>query len=281
MVFRVAAVSFLNTVPLIDWFDTADAPAVELQRSLPSRLARRLESGEADVALLPVVELFRGRASGVIAGTGIACEGPVASVKLFYRGSLTGLKMVCADRGSRTSVALVRILLAEKYDLRPRCAEFEPLAGMTPDDGEAHLVIGDRCFAYESALGAGGVPAVRVLDLGAAWFELTGLPFVFAVWCASPDLPARVGAAGLAELTTLLQRARDYGLANLAAIADREEASGRLAKAGLADRDALLYYFQKSLRYEIGEREMAGLNRFHQLCIKHGLVPQGPAPVVL
>lgn len=281
MVYRLAAVSFLNTEPLIDWFTTRDAPDVALQRSLPSRLAHLLASGAADVALLPVVELFSGRAAGVIGGSGIAGEGPVATVKLFYRGDLSRLRSILVDRGSRTSVALLRVLLAERFGASPPCREFEPVVGQVPEPDQGHLVIGDRCFGYESALVAGEVDEVISWDLGAAWYELTGLPFVFAVWCASPDLPARIGDTGLAELTTLLQRARDHGLANLALIADRAAASGRMAQAGIADRDALLYYFQKSLRYEIGAREMAGLHRFHQLCIKHGVVPEGPAPVVL
>ena len=75
MRFRIAAVSFLNTVPLIDWFSTPGSADVALVRALPSRLAPLLEAGEADVALLPVVELFRGRAAGIIPGSGIACRG--------------------------------------------------------------------------------------------------------------------------------------------------------------------------------------------------------------
>ncbi len=168
--------------------------------------------------------------------------------------------------------------LAERYRSAPRYHEFEPVAGLKPAVGEGHLVIGDRCFEYEAALAADDA---RSWDLGEGWRDLTGLPFVYAAWCAACDLPERIGAAGLAELSALLNRARDHGLAHLAQIAAREAAAGRSAQPAIADRQALLYYFQTSLRYEIGARELAGLNRFHQLCIKHGVVPPGPAPVVL
>ncbi len=281
MKFRIAAVSFLNTVPLIDWFSTGKSPEVELIRALPSHLAPLLDAGEADVALLPVVELFRGHSAGIIPGTGIGCSGPVDSVKLFYQGKLADLKMIRADRGSRTSVALLRVLMAEQFSERPVFAEFEPEVGACPTGNEGHLVIGDRCFEYEEALRDNHDLACRTWDLGEAWHDLTGLPFVFAIWCASTDLPERVGTAGIAELTALLNRAREYGVSNIETIATREANSGRKGHAGGADRDAMLYYFQKSLRYEMGDQEMAGLHQFLRLCIKHGVVPAGAAPVIL
>jgi chorismate dehydratase len=281
MQYRIAAVSFLNTVPLIDWFSTPGSADVALVRALPSRLASLLEAGEADVALLPVVELFRGRAAGIIPGSGIACRGPVDTVKLYYNGDLATLRKIHVDRGSRTSVALLKVLLAERYGYEPPCEEFEPQADMVPAPGEGHLVIGDRCFEYEAPGSKSATAGSAIWDLGEAWLELTDLPFVFAIWCASGDLLPRVGAAGIAELTEILLQARQYGQANLGTIAAREAESYARFDDSRANRDALLYYFQQSLRFEIGAEEMAGLHHFHKLCIKHGLVPRGPAPVVL
>ncbi len=110
---------------------------------------------------------------------------------------------------------------------------------------------------------------------------MTGLPFVFAVWAAAPGLRDRVGDAGIEELKDQLIRARDYGLANLQAIADREAAAGRLGRGGEASPEALGYYFKRSLRYVIGEEELAGLRRFHELCIQHGVAPSGASPSFL
>jgi predicted solute-binding protein len=142
-------------------------------------------------------------------------------------------------------------------------------------------VIGDRCFEYEKDLRENGETAVSGLDLGGAWLEMTGLPFVFAVWAAAPGLRDRVGDAGIEELKDQLIRARDYGLANLQAIADREAAAGRLGRGGEASPEALGYYFKRSLRYVIGEEELAGLRRFHELCIQHGVAPSGASPSFL
>ena len=75
--------------------------------------------------------------------------------------------------------------------------------------------------------------------------------------------------------------ARDHGLANLKEIAAREAAAGRLGHMGEATTEALDYYFRHSLRYVMGKEEMAGLHRFHELCVKHGVVPDGAALSIL
>jgi hypothetical protein len=150
MPYRIATVSFLNCLPLVEWFTTPEGSArVTLSSDLPSRLSAVLATDRADVALLPTVEILRGHAAGIIGGSGIACRGAVDSVKLYHRGPLAGLKRVAVDRGSRTSVALLRILLAETADNAPVFAEVTPQPGRLPRPGEGVLVIGDRCFAFE------------------------------------------------------------------------------------------------------------------------------------
>ena len=277
--FRIASVSFLNARPLIRRFAAEDRDRVVLSGDLPSRLAGLLEAGEADVALLPVVELFRGRAPGMIPGTGIACAGAVDSVKLFYRGELEDLNRIVADRGSRSSVALLRVLLAEVCGTSPGFVEVEPDSGLDLAEGEGALIIGDRCLEFERDRMGGG--DLRAWDLGEAWRELTGLPFVFAVWAAAPGLADRVGPAGIDDLTGILTRARDPGLADLDAIVAEAASEGRPGRGGEATVAALDYYFRRSLRYELGEKEMAGLRRFHELCVQHVIVPAGAGPVLL
>jgi len=281
MLYRVAAVSFLNAIPLIDWFEQSGNDRVALSRALPSRLGDMLAAGEADVALLPVVEIFRGASGGMLPGTGIACRGDVDTVKMFHRGDPAQLTSVAVDRGSRTSVALLRILLEEQFGIRPEFSEIEPRPGWRPTEGQGALIIGDRCFEYEKDLRENAETEVVGYDLGSAWLELTGLPFVFAAWAVAPGFPARAGDDGLRELTDLLIRARDYGLAHLDEIAFREAAAGKLGHRGEATSEALDYYFRHSLRYVLGEEEMAGLRRFHELCVKHGVVPDGAAPSIL
>lgn len=272
MLHRIAAVSFLNTRPLIRGLD--EDPSVHLVLKMPSRLPGLLESGEADVALVPVVEVFRGRTGGIVPVSGIACRGAVDSVKLFGRGSLAEIKRVRADRGSRTSVALADVLLREQAGTTAEFRSAEPRVGDHPAGDEAVLVIGDRCFEYEKGLRGSGV---WVRDLGTWWHEFTGLPFVFAVWALRPGLEA----GRIAELAALLAAARDRGLDALGEIAATASGEGLLGHGGEATAEAIDYYFRHDLTFELGEDEERGMRRFHEFCVLHGLVPDTPFPTVL
>lgn len=274
MPYRITTVSFLNSLPLVEYLSMpGNRRLAVLTSALPSRLAALLASGDADAALLPTVEILRGKAAGIIGAAGIACRGPVDSVKLFHHGPLTDLMFVAVDRGSRTSVALLRILLLETAGVRPDFEEIEPLPGQLPGVGEGVLVIGDRCFQFDRWLrsepAAGGV--LSSLDLGQAWFEMTGLPFIFAAWAAAPGFPERAGPVAVRELGSLLDEARDYGLAHITELAAREAAAGSLGPGGEATPAALEHYFRHSLRYRLGDEELAGVRRFRDLCVAHGL----------
>ena len=171
MPFRVASVSFLNALPLVEALERGALSAgVEVVRDLPSRLADLLQRGEADAGLLPVVEQFRGRGGGLLGGAGIACAGPVASVKLFAWRPPAELTRVAVDRGSRTSVALLQVLLLETGGPRPQLVAWNRRAAPSPEPArppatDALLAIGDRCLALDRHWRDD--PAVTAIDLGA------------------------------------------------------------------------------------------------------------------
>lgn len=277
--YRIAAVSFLNTLPLIESLLQAPDPQVSVTRALPSLLAAELEAGRADAALLPVAEILRGCSGGLLLpAAGIACRGDVDSVRLFAVDEPSRLVRIRADRGSRSSVALLEVLLAERWGVRPDFAEAEPEPGRLPERGEGVLVIGDRCFAYEKAFRAETPAGGRIIDLGGAWYDLTGLPFVFAAWAVAPGF---AGSGDCAALAALLNRALDQGIERLGAIAAREAAAGRLGPGGEATAEAITYYFEHSLHFRLGDDDLAGIERFRQLAIQHGVMPPGTPPLTL
>src|SRR4029453_14916808 len=116
---RIGAVSYLNTKPLIYGLGQL-APQHELLLDLPSRLADDLAAGRLDVALIPSVEFFQNPDYTIISDARIACRGPVHSVKLFSRVPVRSIESLALDEGSRTSVALVQILLREQFGIVPR-----------------------------------------------------------------------------------------------------------------------------------------------------------------
>jgi chorismate dehydratase len=246
---RLGAVQYLNTKPLIHGL----AGHVDsLVFDLPSRLADALGTGGLDVALIPVVELFSPLRAGyrVVSDACIACRGPVMSVKIFFRTRPEAVRRFAVDEGSRTSVALGRVLLAERFGVRP-AIEILPIgAGVDDTDADAVLLIGDR--AIGSASGSFQV----IWDLGDEWFRWQGLPFVFAVWAARPGVEPD-------SIAPLLAGARDAGRQQMAAIAAAEA-----PRHGLTVEQCL-GYLRDSLHYELGDRERVGLERFRRFVAMH------------
>lgn len=250
---RIGAVQYLNTRPLVHGLA---ASGVELSYDLPSRLADQLAAGGLDVALIPSIELFRGDQYRVVSDACIGCRGPVMSVKLFFRTAPERVQSLAVDEGSRTSAALARILLAERFDIRPSVEVLSIGDGLAHTSADAVLLIGDRALAMP----AGAASFQVIWDLGDEWCRWTRLPFVFAVWAARANLDTR-------SIEPLLARARDTGRSNLAAIAAAEAAGHGLTVP------QCLSYLRDNLHYELGPAEREALSLFYALAAKLSLAP--------
>jgi chorismate dehydratase len=250
---RIGAVNYLNSKPLVRGLRHL-APKAELRFDLPSRLADSLAAGRLDVALIPTVELFRATGYTIVSDACVACDGPVLSVKLYFRVPPADVKTVALDEGSRTSAALTRILFAELHGISPEC---QPLPiGRGPDStkADAVLLIGDR--AIQATRGE----YCDIWDLGEVWRNWTGLPFVFAMWIAR-------GGFDTSALTGILSAARDDGEQHLESIA------AAAAMELSIPSELALGYLRDNLHFHFGAAECDGLARFHELCVGHGLVP--------
>jgi len=192
----------------------------------------------------------------VVPNACVAARGPVLSVKMYSRTPVSEIRRLALDEGSRTSATLVRILLAERFQVFP---EVEPLpldCETESTSADAILLIGDRAIHPPREQFA------VTWDLAEEWTEWTGLPFVFAMW------GTRRGT-DLGDLEHALGAARDLGVARLPEIACREA-----PRLGL-DEALALDYLRKNLYYRLGTAERQGLRRFHELAAKHDLAPGG------
>lgn len=257
---RVGAVSYLNAKPL--YYRLAELRRdVRLSMDLPSRLADRLARGELDVALIPSIEYLRGAAAGldyrIMSGFAIAARGPVRSVKLFARVPFAEIDRLALDEGSRTSQVLARVWLDAAHGVRPGRVESLPMGvSVLESTADAVLLIGDRAMKVPD----GGFHGV--VDLAEGWNALTGLPFVFALWVTRSGLD-------LGDLPDTLARCRAEGLRH----AD-ELAVLHGPRLGLDPRTCF-DYLTKSLSYDLGEPELAGLRRFARMAASLGLAPEG------
>jgi len=252
---RVGGVCYLNAVPLLRYLGDY-VPAEKIVYDVPSRLADRMARGELDVAIVPSFQAFRDPSAVVLSDACIAAQDLARSVILFSRVPLARISTLALDAGSRSSAALVRILLAELHQVRPATRDLplgEDLAH-TPED--AVLLIGDRAMVARPA----GFP--HVWDVGGMWHAWTGLPFVFALWIARPGVDRAYWGPRFAA-------ARDQGVARLREIA--LEAAENLGLPFPVCYD----YLSRNLHFRLGEAEKAALDRFGELLAKHGFVPTG------
>ncbi|MGA2619489.1 MAG: menaquinone biosynthesis protein [Thermoguttaceae bacterium] len=252
---RIGAVTYLNSRPLIFGLRGMTAGS-EIVLDVPSRLADGLAAGVLDVALVPSIEYRRQAGLRIVSDACIACAGPVRSVKLYGRVPLARIRTLALDEGSRTSAALVRILLKERFGLEPQLQPLPLGATLEQSVADAVLVIGDRGMLPAAA------PFAFVADLGHEWHQWTGLPFVFALWLARPQVE-------LGDLERVLAAARDEGLRRLAEIADLAAAEIDLPAA------ECLAYLRDNLQFHLGPRERRGLALFFDLAARHGLAPPG------
>ena len=252
-VVRIGAVSYLNARPLVVGLE-ARRDRFAVRYDLPSTCARLLHSHEIDLGLIPSIEYLRGEGYAMVPDCAVVSDGPVASVAIFTKVPVERVRTVALDTSSRTSVALTRVMTAKYFDIAPRFIDEGPDLETMVRHADAALLIGDPAlFADHCGLG------LDKIDLGQAWKDFTGLPFVYACWTGRP------GALTPADVD-VLQHARAEGAATPELVAGGYYPDDAAKAAIGAD------YLRENIRFRMGAREQAGLERFFALAAEVGVV---------
>jgi len=241
--FRIGSVHYLNAAPLTRGLEG------EIVFATPARLAEMLRRDELDAALVSITEVLLHDRYDILDGIAIASLGEVYSVFLAHQKPLAEVKEIFCDTASLTSVNLLKVLLAER-GLKP---EFKPLENYAAaPEKDFVLLIGDRAIEFQRA-----PHTCEIFDLGAAWLELTQLPFVYAVWALRRGIENH-------ELRSELKEAKRWGMDTLDAIIETREEF---------DEDFRRDYFEWHIHFHLGEDEKRAITRFSELLQKHGLGP--------
>ena len=231
----IGSVPYLNEKPLTRWFHQTEAGqncGIKVIHAVPSELARMLEQGEIAAALVSSFEYFRSPGYTIVPGISISGQDEITSVRAFSRLPWRKTESVAVDTSSLTSVALLRILLAEQFDSHPAFRHHPPDIDAMLAVADAALLIGDKAMLARPDV-------LDVLDLGKSWRRLTGLPFVYAVWLGKPDKITP-------QLVDALTTARDWGLTQTEPIA-AEEASRLGCSVAVCRR-----YLAEIMDYDLG-----------------------------
>ena len=236
---RTGIVNYLNTRPLIYGLEKPPvAERIELIGDYPSKIARMLISGEIDLGLIPVAVIPQLPEYHIVGDYCIGAEGEIASVALFSEVPMKEIEKVYLDYQSRTSVALLRFLMKEYWGIQPEIIEAtgedyrEKITGTT-----AGLVIGDRALEQRKI-------STFIYDLGSEWKKITGLPFVFAAWVSTRQLPE--------EFIELFNAANAMGL----------EKIDEIVTANPFPLYDLKKYYTLHLSYHLDASKKKGMERF-------------------
>ena len=213
------------------------ADKMELVIDYPSQVAAKLLSDEIDVGLVPVAIIPSLPHHDIIADYCIGCDGEVASVCLFSDLPLNEIKTILLDYQSRTSVALLKVLLKEHWKISPALinageAYEKEITGTT-----AGLVIGDRALGQRAH-------SKYIYDLGLAWKEMTGLPFVFAAWISNKAIDESFRGE--------FNRSNKFGLDHLDKV---------IQQTNYQFYD-LEKYYKENISYQLDDRKKKGLDLF-------------------
>lgn len=231
--YKIGSVPFLNAAPLTLGIEhiTHFLP--------PNRLANELATGNLDVALLSITELFRNPGFKLLSNFGICSNGPVFSVFLAHKQPIHEIKTIYLDTASCTSVKLLEFIL-NHHGITP---ELVPLnqSYQSAQSLDNILLIGNPAieFRLKDADHA-------ILDLGAEWSKITKLSFVYAGWIARANTPEF-------PLSNLLNAVASHGLENLNHIHQSHpdfSTSFRLSYVGNA------------IKYHITDQEINGIHHF-------------------
>lgn len=259
---RIATVPYVNAAPLVWGFTHgAENDRHDLVAMPPARIPELLLAGQVDAGLVPVIEAPRLARAGIrlLPSPGIASRRTARSVLLIARRPLASVRRIALDRSSRTSVALLRIVLAHRRLGAATFDECPPDLALMLRDHDAALLIGDPALTADTA-------GLEVHDLAEEWHAMTGLPFVFAAWAVRPDIPFDEGGR-------IFDASMREGVRHVDAIAAAAAPAIGLTTAAVAA------YLRDNIHHEIGPAERRALALFLARAHEMGLIERPDLPL--
>ena len=271
MATKISIVKYLNAMPLA-WgiLEGPQKTAFEPVLSTPAECADQLGRGAVDIGLIPSIEFQKIKGCRIVPGPAVASTHRVRSVILVSVLPLWKVKTVACDSGSRTSVALARIIFDEFYHVHPDFKPAEPNVQQMLANSDAALLIGDHALKFmevqelpniekQKSLVRLGSEPVQVFDLAERWRFLTGLPFVFAFWAVRDGF--RDGA-----VVDTLKKSRDFGVANIPGIAEKYAEPTQIKKEFIQD------YLEKNVHYYMDQTCVDALQLFYEKAGRVGAI---------
>lgn len=250
--YKIGVVPYINVMPLV-WGIENLTDEIETINATPRQISNLLKDGKIDIGILPTFEYLTTNIYDYVPGICISSNGAVKSVVLHSKVSLKKTKRILLDRSSKTSIALLKILLRERHIEPEFCISEKPLIEYSelPKEYDAYLTIGDVAMQLNGRY-------QQSYDLGELWKNLTGLPFVFALW-------AYKKSSDVERLCEILKSCKREGLKNITCVAEKAA-----RKTGLSF-ETCQKYFTKIIDYDLDDNKLSAMKVFKDLINKHNI----------
>jgi chorismate dehydratase len=272
---RISAISFLNTAPLMWDFERGVPPqssignrqaamGFDVSYTIPSACAEALRTGTADIGIIPAITYATISGLVILPNAVIAARNDVRSILLVSHKPIERVRTIAADTSSRTSVVLTQVLCSKLWggarEMRPMAPEVDTMLAAC----DAALLIGDSALRLDPA-------KYRSYDLAAEWKQLTGLPFVFAVWALR--MAALSETSREPDPATVLSRSRDHGTEpnNIETIARLWSPHVQLPETTIRE------YLTRHIHYTLDADNRSGLELFYRYAAELGLIAEAPS----
>ncbi len=267
MSLKIGRIEYANCTPLFTVLENNfDCTDYQFVNGVPACLNAMLSRGEID--LCPSSSFEYGKSADkyyLLPGLSISSIGAVKSVLLFSRIPIEGLDnhAIGLTAESDTSVNLLRIIMTRGYGFANRFERTALPLREALGSFSALLLIGDAALRERM-----NSQDLYVYDLGEMWRELTGLPFVFALWIVTREAAEKKAAEVRALAARLLEAKR------LAYDSYGEIAAGCREREWIG-RDALVDYWQ-TISYDLTPLHITGVRRFFGYAKELGLLAREP-----
>jgi chorismate dehydratase len=270
---RLGYIEYLNCLPVYYGIEQGviDLP-VAVKKGPPAQLNQLFVQGALDITPISSIEYARHAADTVILpDLSISADGRVTSVLVFSKVPLSELdgRPFALTSHSATSVVLTKIIMQERYGVRPAYFAAQPDPYQMLAAADACLIIGDNALLAANDPGLReAYPTLQVLDLGEAFKELTGEIMVFALWVIRREFAER-NPDGVRLVAKLLRASQDYAMAHMDDLVAEALRRRHLPEAAVVD------HFRQ-IRHHFTEPYKRGLRTYFQLAHKIGELERVP-----
>ena len=237
--FKFAVLPYCNAAPLV-YYISDYCHLVSQENKYPSEMLNELKSGNADISLMPIVDFLFDDSLKMVSGLGICAKGPVESVLLQSNKPFENIKSIRLFPESKTSNMLIQVLVSQYFGVNHNIK-------FTTDNitTDAYIVIGDKAIRQNSL--------EYTFDLSEMWYELTNLPFVFAVWVYNAE------CACISAIESILKSSKEKGVLNIPLLSQIYAQKLNMSPSYIE------HYLTDCLYYDIGSQEIEGINKFKEL----------------